>query len=95
MLYRVTPIYDRTNLLATGVVMEAMSVEDKGDGILFNVFCYNVQPGVSIDYATGDSALDSSAETAQPAPEPTVAPSTQAPAEVITPGQTYVLNTNT
>lgn len=95
VLYRVTPIYDGNNLLAAGVVMEAMSVEDKGDAILFNVFCYNVQPGVSIDYATGDSALDSPAETVQPTSDPTVAPSTQAPTEVTTPGQTYVLNTNT
>lgn len=53
VLYRVTPIFDGDNLVATGVLMEAYSVEDDGDGILFNVFCYNVQPGVEIDYATG------------------------------------------
>ena len=53
VLYRVTPVYDGDNLVASGVVMEAMSVEDNGEGILFCIFVYNVQPGVSIDYATG------------------------------------------
>lgn len=57
VLYRVTPIFDGDNLVADGVQMEAESVEDNGDGILFNVFCYNVQPGINIDYATGDSSL--------------------------------------
>ncbi len=57
VLYRVTPIFDGDNLVASGVQMEAYSVEDKGAGICFNVYCYNVQPGISIDYATGDSAL--------------------------------------
>jgi DNA-entry nuclease len=46
------------NLLADGVLMEAESVEDNGEGISYNVFCYNVQPGVKIDYATGDSSLE-------------------------------------
>lgn len=58
VLYRVTPVFTGDELVARGVVMEAMSVEDKGDGVLFNVYCYNVQPGVTIDYATGDSSLD-------------------------------------
>ena len=53
--YRITPIYDENNLLASGVQMEAYSVEDDGDGICFNVYCYNVQPGVEIDYLTGES----------------------------------------
>ena len=57
VLYRVTPIYDGDNLVASGVLMEAYSVEDQGEGILFNVYCYNVQPGISIDYATGDSEV--------------------------------------
>lgn len=57
VLYRVTPIFEGDNLVASGVQMEAMSVEDKGEGVLFNVYCYNVQPGVVIDYATGESAL--------------------------------------
>lgn len=55
VLYRVTPIFEGTNLVASGVQMEAFSVEDEGEGICFNVFVYNVQPGITIDYATGDS----------------------------------------
>ncbi len=57
VLYRVTPMYEGDNLLASGVQIEAWSVEDNGEGICFNVFIYNVQPGITIDYATGDSAL--------------------------------------
>lgn len=59
VLYRVTPVFEGKNLLATGVQMEAYSVEDEGDGICFNVFVYNVQPGIHIDYATGDSKEES------------------------------------
>lgn len=55
VLYRVTPIFDGNNLLAKGVQIEAKSVEDNGEDILFNVFCYNSQPGIEIDYATGES----------------------------------------
>ena len=55
VMYRVTPIFTEDNLLADGVLMEALSVEDNGDGICFNVFCYNVQPGVVINYASGKS----------------------------------------
>ena len=55
VLYRVTPIYTGTNLIADGILMEALSVEDNGEGISFNVYCYNVQPGVEINYATGKS----------------------------------------
>jgi DNA-entry nuclease len=61
VLYRVTPIFDGDNLVANGVQMEAWSVEDDGEGICFNVYCYNVQPGVEIDYATGKSRLDEKA----------------------------------
>jgi len=57
VLYRVTPIFEDDNLVAKGIEMEAWSVEDKGVGICFNVFCYNVQPGIEIDYATGESWL--------------------------------------
>lgn len=78
VLYRVTPIYTGENLVADGVQMEAYSIEDKGNGINFNVFCYNVQPGVVIDYATGESALE---ET----PEEESTTSTE---------QHYILNTN-
>lgn len=55
VLYRVTPVFEGDNLLASGVVMEALSMEDNGEGICFNVYCYNVQPGVVIDYQTGDN----------------------------------------
>lgn len=55
VLYRVSPMFDGTDLVAQGVLMEAWSVEDGGEGICFNVYCYNVQPGVVIDYATGDN----------------------------------------
>lgn len=62
VLLRVTPIFDGQNLLASGVVMEALSMEDGGNGIGFNVYCYNVQPGISIDYATGESSTEVGAE---------------------------------
>lgn len=55
VLYRVVPVYRENDLVARGVRMEAWSVEDQGKGICFNVFCYNVQPGIQIDYATGES----------------------------------------
>lgn len=58
VLYRATPIFEGNNLLASGVLMEAKSVEDGGDGILFCVYCYNVQPGVAINYVDGSSELD-------------------------------------
>lgn len=58
VMYRVTPIYEGENLVATGVLMEAMSVEDDGEGIMFCVFCYNVQPQITIDYATGESSME-------------------------------------
>lgn len=59
VLYRVTPVFEGNNLVAKGVQMEAMSVEDKGKDIEFNVFVYNVQDGVDIDYETGESSLSS------------------------------------
>ena len=55
--YQVTPIFQGVELVARGVQMEAMSVEDDGAGVCFNVFVYNVQPGITIDYATGESSL--------------------------------------
>ena len=108
VLYRVTPIFDGDNLLADGVLMEAYSVEDAGEGIQFCVFAYNVQPGIGIDYATGDNWAESSGtyqstaasvavETPVPQPETDTAvqitPESSAPQE--SPGITYVLNTNT
>lgn len=61
--YRITPIFEGNNLVCSGVQMEAYSIEDAGDGICFNVYCYNVQPGISINYATGDSSGPSSSTT--------------------------------
>jgi len=91
VLYRVAPVFEGDNLVASGVLMEAKSVEDDGDGILYCVYVYNVQPGITIDYATGDSALSGeviSSETATTAAvETTQATEPQ--------GTTYVLNTNT
>lgn len=85
VLYRVTPVFSGDNLVASGVHMEAESVEDNGDGILFNVYCFNAQPGIAIDYATGDSHQDDSivADASKS--------TTAADANV----QTYILNTNT
>ncbi len=56
--YRVTPVFKDDNLVADGVKMEAYSIEDDGEGICFNVYCFNIQPQVVIDYATGDSYLE-------------------------------------
>ncbi len=57
VLYRVTPIFENDNLVASGVEMEAYSIEDQGKGIKFHIFVYNVQDGIIIDYKTGDSRL--------------------------------------
>lgn len=82
VLYRVTPIFEGSNLVADGVLMEGYSVEDSGDGICFCVFAYNVQPGVAIDYATGDSSENQTDSSNQPeAPAQTTQPETQTPAE--------------
>lgn len=103
VLYRVTPIFDGDNLLANGVLMEAYSVEDAGEEIRFCIFAYNVQPGIGIDYATGDNWAESSGTTSAAAPvvveTPTPAPAAQTvqdtPAPQESQGTTYVLNTNT
>ncbi|MBQ7500805.1 MAG: DNA/RNA non-specific endonuclease [Clostridia bacterium] len=58
VMYRVTPVFEGDDLLAGGVCIEAYSVEDGGAGICFNVFCYNVQPGIVIDYSNGDNWLE-------------------------------------
>ena len=58
VIYRATPIFRDDELLARGVTLEAYSLEDKGKGVTFNVFCYNVEPGVKISYKTGKNALD-------------------------------------
>lgn len=87
VMYRVTPVFEGDNLLASGVLMEGKSVEDNGEGILFCVFAYNVQPGVTIDYATGESTTDTNT------PQPSESVGEQQPAQ--SDAQTYILNTNT
>lgn len=67
VLYRVTPVFEGANLVASGVLMEAESVEDGGVGVSFCVWCYNVEPGVRIDYATGESEPDGTVDSAAPA----------------------------
>ena len=86
VMYRVTPVFEGDNLLAAGVLMEGKSVEDNGEGVLFCVFAYNVQPGVSIDYATGESSADGTIVNDTSAQEETSQSEET---------QTYVLNTNT
>ncbi len=56
--YKVTPVFEGDNLVASGVQMQGLSLEDQGEGVCFNVFVYNVQPGIAVDYATGDSWID-------------------------------------
>ena len=65
VLYRVTPVFSGDNLLASGVIIEAKSVEDNGAGVQFNVYCYNVQPGISIDYIDGQSWENGSSNTSE------------------------------
>ena len=79
VLYRVTPVFTGDNLIADGVLMEGWSVEDEGEEICFCVYAYNVQPGVIIDYATGDSKEDPAGMSAVSSPSESVS---------------YVLNTN-
>ena len=83
VLYRVTPIYEGNNLVASGVLMEAKSVEDDGEGILYNVFVYNVQPGITIDYATGNSSLTENSMN-----------QTETGIQTDESDMTYILNTN-
>ena len=107
VLYRVTPIYQGQNLVASGVQMEGYSIEDHGQTICFNVFVYNIQPGVLIDYETGDSRRDPDYVVPPPSPAESHAPAeeetetllfstedveAEAPART---SITYVLNTNT
>ena len=93
VFYRVTPIFSEDNLLADGVLMEAISMEDGGTGLCFNVFVYNVQPGIVIDYKTGDSYQEAVLTSEEPiSSEPEQTPD---PGVIIPDGVTYVLNTNT
>lgn len=92
VLYRVTPVFIGNELLARGVQIEAYSVEDEGDGVFFNVYVYNVQPGIILDYATGENWLDTdpTPET-EPDDGETPASGGETDGETVT----YVLNTNT
>lgn len=85
VLYRVTPLYNESDAVARGVVMEAYSTEDDGESLCFCVFCYNVQPGISIDYATGESERIENTEFATVSE---IIPSTPD-----RPAERYILNT--
>ncbi len=84
VMYRVTPIFEGENLVASGVEIEAYSVEDEGEGICFHVFCYNVQPEIEIDYKTGESKISED--------EISDAGSSSRSGKIL---EEYVLNTNT
>jgi len=98
VMYRITPIFTDSNLLASGVLMEGYSVEDAGKGIKFCVYAYNAQPGVTITYSNGESQGPAvAAQVPTPAPTPALTPA-PAPAPTPTPTpvtETYVLNTST
>lgn len=85
VMYRVTPIFEGTNLVASGVLMEGLSVEDGGRGISFCIYAYNVQPGVEIDYATGQNFLSGE----EPKPDTDKGEAGGAEGDV-----TYILNTS-
>lgn len=89
VLYRVTPIFEGDNLVASGVLMEASSIEDSAAGIQFCVYCYNVEPGVCIDYATGNNWEDTNTSSV---PQEDDSDSSYATSE--RDAQEYVLNTN-
>ena len=90
VMYRVTPIYEGNELVARGALMEAYSVEDDGDGVCFCVYVYNNQPGITINYATGENYLSSDPPPVTTAPV-TTPPMTNADGEVI---GTWILNTS-
>lgn len=88
VLYRVTPIFEGNNLLASGVLMEGYSVEDEGEDICFCVYAYNVQPSITIDYATGDSTASGITPSEQQSAVPPSSESVPVAAD-------YIFNTNT
>jgi DNA-entry nuclease len=105
VMYRVTPVFEGKNLLCSGVQIEAYSVEDKGKGISFNVYCYNVQPGVIINYASGSNKADPNYKKSVSADEFVVTGGTSgvamernAPAQndtTTSTGTSYIANKNT
>ena len=96
VLYRVTPIFEGSNLLASGVLMEGYSVEDTGGDICFCVYANNVQPGITIDYASGDSYLTAGGSTGiEESGEPAVSQPSEESTQTEDVQADYVLNTNT
>ena len=102
VLYRVTPCFEGDNLLATGVLMEAESVEDNGTGLMFNVFCYNIQPQIFINYSTGETHLieENSEQNANDRLSPYLSEHDQTedddiPVQDGSEGKEYILNINT
>lgn len=97
VLYRVTPIFDGDNLVASGVLMEAASVEDHGESISYCVYCYNSQPGVSINYATGASQLNNAVQEGANADVTADQSSTDSSSKLDkteSSAKTYILNTS-
>ena len=94
VLYRVTPEFEGSNLVASGILMEASSVEDKGKGLSFCVYCYNVQPGIQINYETGESSIDESYRETE-AQEGNKEESGEIQSSKGNKKETYILNTNT
>ncbi|MCI8647812.1 MAG: DNA/RNA non-specific endonuclease [Firmicutes bacterium] len=90
VLYRVRPVFEGDNLVASGVQMEAESVEDQGESISFNVYVYNNQQGVDINYATGESALSGQEPSAS-----SIAQIGSSKASKSEHEENYVINTNT
>jgi len=93
--YRITPIYKGNNLVCSGVQMEAYSIEDNGDGIEFNVYCYNVQPGININYADGSSSSQNGSNNTTSSSKPTTSVEENTNTNQNTGSTKYVLNTNT
>ena len=94
VLYRVTPVYNGNDLVAKGVLMEGFSVEDKGEGICYNIFAYNSQPGINIDYATGDSSAADSNLSNTAKSEVNSSNNSTADNSSNTADNTYILNTS-
>lgn len=94
VLYRVTPVFEGNNLLASGVLMEAYSVEDKGKGISFCIYAYNVQPGITINYKNGDSKLSGGTSAGSGSSGKTDTKK-ESDTSKNAAKQTYILNTNT
>lgn len=98
VLYRVTPVFAGNDLVASGVLLEGMSCADQGESIQFCVFCYNVQPGVTIDYATGDSYETSGSSAGSTGSTADNSGAASSPGTAVPPqsqGEHYVLNTST